>query len=218
MPFTAEGELSSGAAQIHSSLLGAFATQQRFNIISSAKIETALQELKLAPADLADRSTALKVGRKLGADCVLLGTIGETKDGVEAYARLYNTETGDLFEATDVFSADLSQPKIQYMTAGLALKFRNCFPLVEGAVVQARGREIQADFGTAQNIRKDMKFIVYRESEKILHPVTGKDLGRESEQLGIATVVNVMADSSVGKLAADFDPGKIQAKDWVITK
>lgn len=218
MPFAAAGELSSGAALISEKLQAAFVAQERFNIISPAEIAAALKELGIAPAELTDRGKAVQVGKKLGADCVLLGTTRQTKDGVEAYARLYNTDTGDLFEATDVFSADLSAPRIQYMAAGLAQKFRNSFPLVEGVVAEARGRKIYADFGAAQNIRKDMKFIVYREGEKILHPATGKYLGRDTEELGIATVVNVMADSSVGKLAADFDPATIQARDCIITK
>lgn len=218
MPFAAEGSLSSGTAVIGEQLRGAFAAQKRFHVIDRAKIDAALAELGIGHADFDDRSSAVKTGRRLGADCVLLGSIREMNDGVEVYARLYDTATGDLFEATDVFSDDLSLPKIQYMTAGLAQKFKSGFPLVEGAVVQADGRDIEADFGSSHSIRKDMKFIVYRPGDKVLHPVTGRDLGRDTRQLGIATVVKVMADSSVGKLASDFDPADIQPGDAIITK
>jgi len=34
-------------------------------------------------------------------------------------------------------------------------------------------------------------------------------------QLGVATVVNVLDDMSIGKLVADFDPAKIQVKDLI---
>ena len=218
MPFAAEGELSTGAAQIQESLLRAFAAQERFFILGGDRVSGALQELKLAPADLADRSTAVKAGRKAGADCVLVGSIRQTRDGVEAYARLYNTETGELFEATDVFSADMTPPRIQYMTGGLALKFKNSFPMAQGAVASASGREIRVDFGADRNIRKNMKLIAYREGASMLHPVTGRDLGRESDVLGVATVITVSADSSVGKLTGDFEPGAIKEKDLIMTK
>ena len=49
-------------------------------------------------------------------------------------------------------------------------------------------------------------------------PVTGKILGAETQELGVATVVDVYEDMSIGKLLADFDPSKIQVKDLVVTK
>lgn len=35
-----------------------------------------------------------------------------------------------------------------------------------------------ADLGAGQNIKKDMKSIVFREGEKIVNPVTGFDLSK----------------------------------------
>ena len=63
-----------------------------------------------------------------------------------------------------------------------------------------------------------MKFIVFRQGEPVVHPITGKVLGSETEELGVATVVSVFDDMSIGKLTADFDPSKIQVKDLIITK
>jgi hypothetical protein len=63
-----------------------------------------------------------------------------------------------------------------------------------------------------------MKFIVFRLGEPIVHPVTGKVLGTDSQELGVATVVKVLEDLSTGKLLADFDASKIKQKDLVITK
>ena len=65
---------------------------------------------------------------------------------------------------------------------------------------------------------KDMKFIVFRIGETIIHPVTGKELGAETEELGVATVIDVYEDMSMGKLLADFDPSRIHVKDMIITK
>jgi len=219
MPFQKTGELSASANIIYDNLVRAFANQKRFKIVSrGAELEAALSEMKLSQTDLVDKGKAVQIGKMIAAEGILMGTIRETKDGIEVYARLVNTETSALFDTKDVYGADKSLSQIQYMTNGLALKFKHSFPLLEGVVVQVKGRDIYADFGTAQKIRKDMKFIVFREGEKIMHPITGKVLGSQTEELGVATVVNVMDDMSVGKLVADFDPSKIQARDYIITK
>jgi TolB-like protein/tetratricopeptide (TPR) repeat protein len=219
MPFEKTGEPTSSADIIYDNLVNSFADQGRFHIVSrGAELEAAMREMKLSQSDLVDKGRALQVGKMVAAEGILMGTIRETKDGIEVYARLVNTETSALFDSKDVYGADKSLPQIQYLTNGLALKFKHSFPLLEGMVVKVSGRDIYADFGTAQKIKKDMKFIVFREGEKIVHPVTGKVLGSESQELGIATVVNVTDDMSIGKLVADFDPSKIKVKDFIITK
>jgi TolB-like protein len=219
MPFEKTGNVSASADSAYGSLIRACADQKRFRIISSGpEFEKAMSELNLAESDLADKAAAVKLGRKLEADAVLMGTINETEGGIEVYARLIDTATSDLLGAEDVFTADKTLAQIQYMTDGLTLKFKQSFPLVEGTVAQVKGREIHADIGSALNIKKDMTFIVYREGEKIVHPVTGRELGSQTEALGTARVVNVMADASIGKLAPEFDPSKIQAGDIIITK
>jgi len=219
LPFEIKGEPSSASDIIYDNLVSSFFDQDRFNIVSrGAELETALSELKLSQTDLVDKNKAVQVGRVVAAEGILMGSIRETKDAIEIYARFINTETSTLFATKDVYGQDKSLPEIQYLTNGLALKFKHTFPLLEGMVIKVDGNKIYADFGTIQNIKKEMKFIVFREGEKIVHPVTGKVLGSESQELGIATVVNVFEDMSLGKLLADFDPGKIQVKDLIITK
>ena len=104
------------------------------------------------------------------------------------------------------------------MTNGLALKLKHSFPLIEGMVIQVKGNEIYADFGSFKRIKKDMRFIVFQIGEEIKHPVTGKVLGSETKELGVATVVSVFEDMSIGKLIADFEIGGINVQDLVITK
>ncbi|MCX8043938.1 MAG: hypothetical protein N3B18_07435 [Desulfobacterota bacterium] len=219
MPLEKTGELSSVADIVYDNLVQSFAEQNRFNIVSrGAELEAVLRELKLAQTDLVDKTKAVQVGKVVQADAVMLGTIRETRDAIEIYARLINTETSALFDAKDVYGQDKSLAQIRYLTGGLALKFKHSFPLLEGMVVKVSGKDIYADFGTAQKIKKDMKFIVFREGEAIVHPVTGKVLGSDSTVLGVATVVSVLDDMSIGRLVADFDPKNIKVKDLIVTK
>lgn len=219
LPFEKTGEPGSVADIVYDNLVSSFAEQNRFNIVSrGAELETVLRELKLAQTDLVDKSKAVQVGRMVQAEGILVGTIRETRDAIEIYARLISTETSGLFDAKDVYGQEKSLAQIRYLTDGLALKFKHSFPLLEGMVVKVSGKEIYVDFGAAHKIKKDMKFIVFREGEKIVHPVTGKVLGSDSTVLGVATVVSVLDDMSIGKLVADFDPKNIQVKDFVVTK
>jgi len=219
LPFEIKGEVSLASNIAYDNLVGSFLKQNRFNIVSRGdEFEAVLRELKLSKTDLVDQNTALKLGRLVAAEGILMGTIFETKASIEIYARFVNTETSVLMEAKDVYGQDKSISQIHYLTNGLALKFKHSFPLLEGQVIKLRGNSIYADFGEIQRIKKEMKFIVFREGEIIVHPKTGKVLGQETEELGVATVIKVFENMSMGELLTDFDPSRIQLEDMVITK
>jgi TolB-like protein len=219
LPFEKKGEISPASDIIYDNLISSFFDQNRFHIVSRGEeLESVLREQKLSRTDLVDKRAAVELGRMVAAEAVLMGSIRETADAVEIYARMVNTETSSLLEVKDVYGQDKSLASLQYLTNGLALKFVHSFPLVEGMVLKVDGDTIYADFGTDQQIKKEMKFIVFREGEKIIHPVTGRVLGSNTEKLGVARVVNVFEDMSLGKLVADIDHGLIKQKDLIITK
>jgi tetratricopeptide (TPR) repeat protein len=219
LPFERTGESSANGDIVYDNLINAFIEQSRFNIVTRGdELDAVLRELKLSQTDLVDQGTAVKVGKLVAAEGILMGTIKETKDSIEIYARLINTETSIVLEARDVYGQEKSLAQIRYLTNGLALKLKNSFPLIEGIVVKTSGNNVFADFGSIQGIKKQMKFIVFREGKAIIHPVTGKALGSETEELGVATVVDVYDEMSMGKLLADFDVSRIKIKDMIITK
>ncbi len=219
LPFEMKGDPSMAGEVAHDNLVDAFVQQERFNIVSrGGALEAVLREQKLSQTDLVDKATAIRIGKLVAAEGILMGTVRETKDSIEIYARLVNTETSTVLEAKDVFGQDKAISQIQYLTNGLALKLKHSFPLIEGMVIKAKGKDIYADFGSFKRIKKEMKFIVFRQGETIVHPLTGKVLGSETEELGLATVVSVFEDMSIGRLTADFDPSKIKVTDLIITK
>ncbi|MEK6193602.1 MAG: CsgG/HfaB family protein, partial [Deltaproteobacteria bacterium] len=219
LPFEIKGDPGMASALVYDNLIDAFVDQERFHILTrGGELDSILKELKLSQTDLVDKKTAVRVGKLVAAESILMGTVRETNDTIEIYARLVNTESSSIMEAKDVFSQDKSIPQLQYMTNGLALKLKHSFPLIEGMVIQVKGNEIYADFGSFKRIKKEMRFIVFQQGEVIKHPVTGKILGSETKELGVATVVNVFEDMSIGKLITDFEIGNINVQDLVITK
>jgi hypothetical protein len=217
LPFEIKGQGSSSGDLVFDALISAFVNQGRFNVVSREKMEEVLKELRLSKTDLVDPSKALRGGRMIAAEGIVMGSINEAPNSIEIFARLINTETTSVLAAKDVFSQDKSIAKIQFISEGLALKFKHSFPLVEGLVVKVKGKDVYADFGWNKNIKKETKFIVYREGEKIFHPVTGRFLGCESMDLGEARVEEVFDDFSKGKLLAKKSVD-IKVKDKVITK
>jgi TolB-like protein len=217
-PFEITGEPSVVSQVVYDNLIGAFVDQQRFHVVTRSELESILNEQKLSQTDLVDKATAVRIGKLVAAEGIIMGTVRETKDSIEIYARLVNTETSTIMEAKDVFGQDKTLPQIQYLTSGLALKIKHSFPLIEGMVIRVKANEVYADFGTFDNIKVEMRFIVFKQGETIVHPLTGKVLGSDTEELGVATVVSVFEDMSIGKLIADFDTSKIQIQDLIITK
>lgn len=220
LPFEQTGAVTATSAMIGENLVSAFLRQERFNIVSRGPaFEAALRELKLSGSDLVDTAAALRTGRLVTADGILTGTIHETDNSIEVYARLINAETATIMDAQDVYGEDKTLPHIQYLVNGLALKFKHSFPLIEGIVVKTAGKNIYTDVGAASGIKRDMKFIIFRQGESLRHPLTENYLGTEIKELGQARVVNVFEAMTIGRLIAE--PGKgqpIQVKDRIITK
>ena len=220
LPFEQTGTVTLASSTVNDSLLSAFLHHERFNIVSRGPgFEAALRELKLSSTDLVDKNTALRAGRMVAADGILTGTIHESDNSIEIYARLINAETAAVMEAQDVYAEDKTLAQIQYIINGLALKFKHSFPLIEGIVIKASGKDIYADLGMASRIKKDMKFIVFRQGAAISHPLSGTNLGSEIRELGQARVVSVLEAMSIGRLIAEAARGeRVRVQDRIITK
>jgi TolB-like protein len=219
LPFEQKGEASPAGTMVNDGLLDSFAGLNRFNLVArGADLEAILKELKLSQTDLVDKTKALQVGKLAAAEAVLSGSVVETTKDIEIMARLINTETSTVLATEDVYGQDKSLSNLQFLLEGLALKFEHDFPLVSGLVVKVSGADVFTDLGTNKNLQKEMKVIIYREGEKICHPVTGKILGCDTTVLAEVTLVQVFEDLSKGKLVLADKAQKIQEKDKVITK
>jgi hypothetical protein len=66
----------------------------QFNVVERLKLQSVLDELKLAQLGLTDPEGAKEVGKLLGADVILTGTLAATGDEWNINLRLINTESG----------------------------------------------------------------------------------------------------------------------------
>ncbi|MBI5787552.1 MAG: hypothetical protein HZA78_01665 [Candidatus Schekmanbacteria bacterium] len=217
-PFRQKGLESSLQDVIYDKLIAAFINQQRFNLVERARLEEILLEQKLSRTELVKQSAVMKLGRIVAADAVMIGTVYESEQSIEIYARLIDTDTGVIIEAKDVWSEDKSQEKINLLTEGLALKFKSSFPLVEGLIVNRSRDNVMQDLGVQMGMKPYRKLLVYREDEPVVHPVTRQNLGSDSEELGEVMVKKVFSNISRGDILRENADKKIEAKDKVIAK
>ena len=66
----------------------------QFNVVERLKLQSVLDELKLAQLGLTDPEGAKQVGKLLGADVILTGTLAATGEEWNVNLRLINTESG----------------------------------------------------------------------------------------------------------------------------
>ncbi|RLC13848.1 MAG: hypothetical protein DRI24_14810 [Deltaproteobacteria bacterium] len=215
MPFEQKGSLSDASRSFQSNLTNALVNQNRFQIIERQKIDYVLQEQKLSQTDLIDKSTALRLGKLVASQSIITGSIIETQSGLEIIARMIDTETSELLASKDVFGEEKSLPALKSLSEGMAIKFHHEFPLIEGLVVQKKGKYIFTDIGDPRT-KIARRLIVYRE-EPVKHPVTGKILGMDNTIIGRARVTQVMQDLSKAEVV-DGDVNSMKPLDRVITE
>ncbi len=180
-------------------------------------MEEVLSELRLSQTELADTRTAMRIGKIVIADVILTGAIYESKNHVEIFTRLIDTETASIMAAKDVFGEDKSLPGINRLMDALALKYKQSFPFLVGVVIKREGNILITDLGEDKTIKRYMRLIIFREGEEIVHPMTGKTLSSEPIELGEAKVENVYKEFSRA-LIRKGNPKKIKIKDKAVTK
>jgi TolB-like protein len=82
------------AKYVQEDVTTALVNSGQFNVVERSKIQSVLDELALAQTGLIDPAGAKQVGKLLGADIILTGTLAPTGDEWNVNLRVINTETG----------------------------------------------------------------------------------------------------------------------------
>jgi len=210
--------LTPGLSDMYDNLLLAkLMDQDRFRLIEREYLDRILQEQKISRTDLADRETALKVGRLVAAQATLVGDFVETRTGIEIISRLIDNETSEILAQEDVYGESKDTAALQILAEGMAVKYHQEFPLVDGIIVQKKGDSFFTDLGEGKT-KPQRRLILYREGEPILHPVTGKLLGCDTEIIGYGRVTQVMEEMSQAELLEGLKDKNIKIKDKVMTQ
>lgn len=215
LPFEQKGEVSDASFSFRDNLIDSLVAESRFRVIERDRLDLILKEQEISRSKLIDRSTALKVGKLAAAESIVMGSIVETRTGIEIVSRMFDTETSDIVATADVYGEVKDLPALRYLAQGMAIKLHRDFPLVDGMVLEQKGKDIVTDLGENE-VKLYRKVIVYRE-KPVKHPVTGKILGADSEVIGRARVTQVLPKMSKAELVTGKS-GAIEPQDKVMTE
>ena len=88
------GQNKEVAKYVQEDLTTALVNSGQFNVVERSKLKSVLDELQLAQTGLVDPASVKQVGKLLGADIILTGTLAPTGDEWNVNLRVINTETG----------------------------------------------------------------------------------------------------------------------------
>jgi len=82
------------------------------------------------------------------------------------------------------------------------------FPKVDGEIVDVKGDSVTLDMGRKNGVQPGLELEVFREGKEIVHPKSGKVLGREEKTLGRVRVTEVQEAFSTAAIVqgADIKP------------
>jgi TolB-like protein len=214
-PFEHRGAVSEASFSFFDHLIDALVDRNRFRVVERNRLDLILQEQKISASKLIAEKDALHLGRLLTARSVMTGTIVETRSGVEIVARMIDTETSEVVSSQDVYMESKDPSILRTLAEGMAIKFHRDFPLLDGLVVERKGKHIFTDLGE-KDVKLGRRLIVYRE-KPVVHPVTGKALGADNEILDYARIVQVSSRISKARLAIN-NPTAPEPMDGVVTE
>ena len=220
LPFTEvkkAGESLQG--YVHTFLNRSFIDQQRFNIVERDSLSKVLDDQQLSRKGDFDQETALRLGRLMGSDAVLCGSISSSPESIEIIGRLMDTGTAAVLSENDVYWEGEMTAGFRGTLDDLALKFKKHIPLCEGTVTKhMSNNSVVIDVGQSQSIQQGMKFLAYQETAPLIDAATGMNLGSDTDILGQLAAKEIAPVSCRADIEKKFAGREIKAGSKVIAK
>lgn len=218
LPFESKGIGSSlGQIDLLDKLITGFVNSNRFKVIERAQLEKILVEQKLGLSGIIDVSTAAQIGKGIGVDGVVCGSITQGGNAVTIDARLIDTETAAIISAKDAYSNSVSLQNLSQMLTDLATKFKADLPILHGYVIGVQSEKVTIDLGHRNGIKKGMRCHAYREGAPIVHPVTNEVIGKQIDELCELQVTDVFDAYALATITRQKS-GTPTVRDKIITK
>lgn len=184
-PFENKGASKDLGEIILDKMVTALHNQNRFKIMERWQLQKVLNEQSLGAAGVLDPATAAAIGKGIGVNTIILGSVAATTSGaISVDARVVDTESAAIIVAHDVYSGSSDVRSVQNTIENLAKKISESLPLIEGYVIRITGESVVLDKGRNAGLNKGMQCVIYKEGAEIKHPITGEVLGKETDIMG----------------------------------
>ena len=216
LPFQANENAKNLEDSVTEKMITQLVNLRRFRVIERGAIEEVMNELSFNLSGMVDEETAVELGKVIGVDVIIMGSINVEIGYCKVNARGINVETAETIVAKDASSGNTNIENIEKLVERVAIKIYNDMPLVEGYVVNVEPDLIYIDIGTDLGVRKGTKCVAFREGETITHPITKEPLQKKVKKLGEVIVVQVQEKMASARIIVS--EGSIDIGDKVVVK
>ena len=92
-------------------------------------------------------------------------------------------------------------------------------PLVSGTIIQVNtDQTVLLDVGRSGGLKKGLKCVIYKEGPELIHPMTGKKLGRKTIILGEVLITESLEKFATAHIIKNDAGQSITMGDKFITK
>ena len=203
---------------VYTFLTNAFLEQKRFYMVGGAQLDKVLEQQKIGNDTAFNQQAAVRFGRLMGAETVLVGEITSTERSIEISARLIDTAITSLIVEKDVYGEGEPSAGFKDILDTLALKFKEHLPLCEGTVTQENAGTVTINLGSNQSLSPGMKFLAFRDTDPLIDQVTRMNLGNDTELRGLLSIRELNPGSSMAEVLKRFTPQGSLKGDKVISK
>lgn len=218
LPFQSKGAAKDLGEIVLDKMITSLVNLKRFNVMERAELEKIIEEQKLGMTGVLDASTAAEIGKGIGLDGIILGSVTATKSSVGIDARVIDTETASIVTSKDAYSTSRNIQDIKTMVDDVVMKIYSDLPIVDGYVIKVEDEIFYIDIGSLKGMRKGMKCTIYREGEVIKHPISGEILGKKIDELGEAVTTEVFEKMACCRIVKTSGIGEIKIGDKLVTK
>lgn len=125
-----------------------------------------LREQGLSVSDLADPASALRIGKMVPAEMLLMGKLFTEAKGLTIYLKAVETGNGEVVFASDVYTPD-PDASLDDAVAGLVLKIEQGFPLITGEVLRRQGSHVTLNVGRQDGASESSRFLVISAADSV---------------------------------------------------
>lgn len=182
LPLDAVGVEENAVVGITEALRDSLIDSGRYTVVERSQLATVLEEQALRLSDLSDTQQAVEVGRLVGAEEVILGTVSRVGELHQLVVRLV-----DVTGATVVDSARREDSALEGMIAAaeeIARELAERTPLIGTIVGVDDDESAVIDLGGKLGIEEDGDLVIFRYGKEYYSPETGAYLGQEREVIG----------------------------------
>jgi len=150
----------------------------------------------------------------LPAEMLLMGQLMADGKGLTVHVKAVETRDGEIRLSEDVYSESDGGDDFSYQVAGLMMKVKQRFPLVDGELLKIAGNKAVLNVGSRHGVSVGTRFVVIQKSGQGADWRAGSVREVEGKMVQVA-VDRVEKDNRLGRILPPAAAGAVKEGDYV---